>query len=112
MKLLSVNCGLPREVVWHGRNVVTSIFKEPVAGRIASRTLNLHGDRQSDLSVHGGKDKAINCYSVENYEYWRTALRERELTMGAFGENFTVDGLLEDSVCIGDRFAVGTAEVM
>lgn len=76
------------------------------------RALNLDGDRQSDLSMHGGKDKAINCYSIEHYEYRRTALRERELTMGAFGENFTVDGLLEDSVCIGDRFAVGTAEVI
>jgi MOSC domain-containing protein YiiM len=112
MKLLSVNCGLPRQIAWRGRDVVTSIFKEPVAGRVALRTLNLDGDRQSDLTVHGGKDKAAYCYSIEHYEYWKAELQESPLAMGAFGENFTVEALREDSVCIGDRFAIGTAEII
>jgi MOSC domain-containing protein YiiM len=92
--------------------VLTSIFKEPVAGRIALRSLNLDGDRQSDLSVHGGKDKAVYCYPIEHYEYWKADLRGDVQTMGAFGENFTVQGLFENSVRIGDRFAIGTAEVV
>lgn len=112
MKLLSINCGLPREVVWHGRNVSTSIFKEPVNGRVALRTLNLDGDRQADLSVHGGKYKAVYCYPAEHYNYWKTELPGRSLPMGSFGENFTVDGVTEDSVHIGDRFTVGSAEVV
>jgi len=112
MKLLSVHCGLPREVVWRGRNVTTSIFKEPVPGRIALRTLNLDGDRQSDLTVHGGKDKAVYCYPVEHYEYWKAELPGHTLLMGAFGENFTTEGLSEDSVHIGDRFSIGSAEVV
>jgi MOSC domain-containing protein YiiM len=112
MKLVSLNCGLPREVRWRGQNVTTSIYKEPLVGRVPLRTLNLDGDRQSDLSVHGGKDKAVYCYSIEHYEFWKTELLDRTLTMGAFGENFTVEGMLEDSVCIGDRFAIGTAEVV
>ena len=112
MKLLSVHCGLPRDVVWHGSKVTTSIFKEPVPGRIALRTLNLDGDRQSDLSVHGGKDKAVYCYPVEHYEYWKVELPGRALPMGAFGENFTTEGLNEDSVHIGDRISIGSAEVV
>jgi MOSC domain-containing protein YiiM len=112
MKLVSVNCGLPREVVWHGRSVTTSIYKEPVEGRIALWTLNLDGDRQADLSVHGGKDKAVYCYPVEHYDYWKTELTGRVLFRGAFGENFTIQGLVEDSVHIGDRFSVGSAEVV
>jgi MOSC domain-containing protein YiiM len=112
MKLVSVNCGLPREVVWHGRSVATSIYKEPVEGRIALRTLNLDGDRQADLSVHGGKDKAVYCYPIEHYDYWNAELRGRLLLVGAFGENFTIAGLVEDSVHIGDRFAIGSAEVV
>jgi MOSC domain-containing protein YiiM len=112
MRLVSVNCGLPRKVVWNGNSVTTSIFKDPVDGRIALRTLNLDGDRQSDLSVHGGKDKAVHCYPIEHYEYWRTEMPNRALSLGAFGENFTVEGLLEDSIHIGDRFAVGSAEVV
>lgn len=112
MKLLSVNCGLPREVVWHGRNVITSIYKAPVDGRVRLRTLNLDGDRQSDLTVHGGKHKAVYCYPVVHYEYWKTELRGQPLPMGAFGENFTIDGPVEDLVQIGDRFSVGTAEVV
>lgn len=112
MRLVSVNCGLPREVMWHGRSVTTSIYKEPVKGRIALRRLNLDGDRQSDLSVHGGKDKAIYCYPIEHYEYWKAELPGRALPMGAFGENFTIEGLIEDSVHIGDQFSVGSAEVV
>lgn len=112
MKLLSVNCGMPRQVIWNGMNVTTSIYKEPVAGRVALRTLNLDGDRQSDLSVHGGKDKAVYCYPVAHYEYWKAKLPGRALPPGSFGENFTIDSPLEDAVHIGDRFSVGTAEVI
>ena len=93
-------------------NVTTSIYKEPVKGRVALRKLNLDGDRQSDLSVHGGKDKAVYCYPVAHYEYWKAQLAGRALPPGSFGENFTIDGPLEDSIHIGDRFAVGTAEVI
>jgi MOSC domain-containing protein YiiM len=116
MKIVSVNVGLPREVMWHGRTVTTGIFKEPVDGRVALRKLNLDGDRQADLSVHGGEHKAVYCYPVANYKYWKRELPGRELPMGMFGENFTIDagkdGLLEDSVHLGDRFSVGTAEVV
>ena len=112
MKLVSVNCGLPREVVWHGRSVTTSIYKEPVQGRIALRTLNLDGDRQSDLTVHGGKDKAVYCYPIEHYEYWKVELPGHALPMGAFGENFTTEGLTEDFVHIGDQLSLGSAEVV
>jgi MOSC domain-containing protein YiiM len=112
MKLLSVNAGLPRDVVWHRRTVTTGIFKEPVKGRVALRKLNLDGDRQADLSVHGGEYKAVYCYPIAHYDYWRTELPGRELPMGMFGENFTADGLLEDSVHLGDRFSVGSAEVV
>ena len=92
MKLISVNTGLPREVTWHGRHVTTAIFKQPVEGRVALTTLNLDGDRQADLSVHGGEDKAVYCYPIEHYDYWRSALPGRELPLGSFGENFTVEG--------------------
>jgi MOSC domain-containing protein YiiM len=113
MKLLSVHCGLPREVDWHGTPVTTSIFKEPVSGRIALRKLNLDGDRQSDLTVHGGEHKAVYCYPIEHYAYWKAELPGRELPMGSFGENFTIEGLGdEDSVFIDDRFSVGSAEVV
>jgi MOSC domain-containing protein YiiM len=112
MKLVSVNCGLPREFVWHGKSVTTSIYKEPVEGRIALRTLNLDGDRQADLSVHGGKDKAVYCYPIEHYDYWKTELTGHPLIKGAFGENFTIQGLDEDSVHIGDKFSVGSGEVV
>jgi MOSC domain-containing protein YiiM len=112
MKLVSVNCGMPRTVDWHGRNVTTSIYKEHVQGRIALRTLNLDGDRQSDLTVHGGKDKAVYCYPVEHYEYWKVDLPGHALPVGVFGENFTTEGLSEESANIGDRFAVGSAEVV
>jgi MOSC domain-containing protein YiiM len=112
MKLLSVNCGLPREVLWHGTKVTTSIYKEPVEGRVALRTLNLDGDRQSDLSVHGGKYKAVYFYSVEHYGYWRAELSQPALSFGAFGENLTVEDFLEDDVYVGDRVSVGSAELV
>ncbi len=116
MKLASVNTGMPREVKWHGRMVTTAIFKEPVKGRVALRKLNLDGDRQADLTVHGGEHKAVYCYPLAHYDYWKRELPGRELPMGMFGENFTLDdgdgpGLLEESVYLGDRFSVGTAEV-
>ncbi len=112
MKLVSVNVGLPREVIWKGKTVTTGIFKEPVEGRVKVRFLNLDEDRQADLTVHGGADKAIYVYPVEHYEYWRGELPEMELPWGMFGENLTTVGLLEDRVNIGDRFRIGTAEVM
>jgi len=111
MKIVSLNVGMPREVMWHGRAVETGIFKKPVAGRVALRTLNLDGDRQSDLTVHGGEYKAVYCYPVEHYEYWKEELG-RELPMAMFGENFTTEGLLEKDAHLGDRFRVGTAEVV
>jgi MOSC domain-containing protein YiiM len=112
MRVLSVNRGLPREVSWHGRSVTTGIYKEPVEGPVALRKLNLDGDRQADLSVHGGKEKAVYCYPAEHYNYWKTELPGHALPIGVFGENFTTEGLAEDSVYIGDRFSIGSAEVV
>lgn len=112
MKIVSVNCGLPRTVIWHGRNVTTAIYKDPIAGRIALSKLNLDCDRQADLRVHGGTSKAVYCYPVEHYDYWKMELPDRELPWGIFGENFTIDGLFEDSVHIGDRFSAGSTELV
>jgi len=112
MKLVSVNIGLPRKVPWHGRGVTTGIFKQPIDGRVTLRKLNLDGDRQADLRVHGGAAKAVYCYPLMHYEYWKRELQGRDLPMGVFGENFTLDGLLEESVHLGDQFSVGSAEVM
>jgi MOSC domain-containing protein YiiM len=112
MKIVSLNVGLPREVMWHGINVTTGIFKEAIEGRVALRKLNLDGDRQADLTVHGGEHKAVYCYPLAHYEYWKKELPDKKLPMGAFGENFTADGLLEDSTHLGDRFAVGSAELV
>jgi MOSC domain-containing protein YiiM len=111
MKLVSVNIGLPDEVTWRGRTTATAIYKQPVEGPVALRKLNLDGDRQADLTVHGGEHKAVYCYPLIHYDYWRREL-PGQLPMGSFGENFTTDGLLEDSVHIGDRFSVGSAEVV
>ncbi|MGH9901690.1 MAG: MOSC domain-containing protein [Pyrinomonadaceae bacterium] len=112
MRLISVNVARPRLVAWQGRTVSTGIFKEPVAGRVALRRLNLDGDRQADLTVHGGPTKAVYAYPSEHYEYWRDELPGAELPYGMFGENFTTEGLHEAGVRIGDRFRVGSAEVM
>src|SRR5262249_28259930 len=98
MRIISVSCGLPRDVTWHGRVVTTGIFKEPVTGRIALRKLNLDGDRQADLTVHGGEAKAVYCYPVQHYDYWKTELPGKELPTAIFGENFTVDRFTEDAV--------------
>jgi MOSC domain-containing protein YiiM len=112
MKLLAVSVGGPRELQWRGRSVRTSIFKTPVSHRVRVARDNLEGDEQSDLSVHGGKDKAVYAYPAEHYAFWRLELPGVELPWGSFGENFTTEGLLEGEVCIGDRFRVGTAELV
>lgn len=112
MKLISVNTGLPREATWHGKIVTTGIFKHPVAGRISLRRLNLDGDRQADLTVHGGEHKAVYCYPVEHYAYWKKELPGRDLPFGSFGENLSTEGLLENSVHLGDPFSVGSAQVV
>jgi MOSC domain-containing protein YiiM len=113
MKLVSVNTGLPRDVTWHGRNVSTAIYKQPVAGRIFLRKLNLDGDRQADLTVHGGEDKAVYCCPIAHYDYWKHELPGRELPFGIFGENFTIeDGWQEDTIYIGDRFSIGSVQVV
>jgi MOSC domain-containing protein YiiM len=110
MKLLSVNVGLPREIEWKEKVVRTSIFKAPVTGPVRVAKLNLDGDQQSDLSVHGGIDKAVYAYPSEHYAFWRREIPGMDLPWGVFGENFTTEGLLEEMVHIGDRFRVGSAE--
>ena len=109
-RLVAVSTGRPREVEWQGETVRTSIFKEPVAGRLRVRRLNIEGDEQSDLEVHGGEDKAVYAYPAEHYAYWREQLPGVPLPWGVFGENLTVEGLLEGGVHIGDRFRMGSAE--
>jgi MOSC domain-containing protein YiiM len=111
MKLLSVNVSRPREVAHGGETVTTGIFKQPAEGRVMLGTLNLEGDGQADLVGHGGIYKAAYAYSVENYEYWKRELGRAELPFGQFGENFTVEGMQEDEVHIGDHFRVGGALV-
>jgi MOSC domain-containing protein YiiM len=112
MKLLSLNVGLPRLLAWKGNTFKTGIVKKPVAGRVLLRTTNLDGDRQADLSVHGGRNKAVYGYPSEHYEYWRVELPGQSLDWGAFGENFTTEGILENELSIGDRYRVGSAVVM
>ena len=109
MKVLSVNVGLPREVEWKGITVSTGIFKEPVAGPVAVRKNNLDGDRQADLTVHGGPNKAVYGYASEHYPYWRKQFPNMELPWGVFGENLTTEGVSEDSLHIGDVVRVGSA---
>jgi MOSC domain-containing protein YiiM len=112
MKIVSLNVGLPREVLWHGQPVTTGIFKSPTSERIRLRTLNLDGDRQADLTVHGGEHKAVYCYPVEHYDYWKKKLPGRDLPFGVFGENFATEGMLEQDIHLGDRFAINDAEVV
>lgn len=112
MRLVSVNVGRPRLVAWHGRTVSTGIFKEPVAGRVALRRLNLDGDRQADLTVHGGRNKAVYVYPSEHYPRWRAELSDPQLSYASFGENFTTEGLDETTVNVGDEFRVGSARVV
>lgn len=111
MKIVSINVGLPRIVEFKGEPVSTGIFKEPVEGPVMLRALNLDGDQQADLKVHGGVTKAVYAYPSEHYEFWKRELPEMELPYGMFGENFTTEGLFEDAK-VGDRFRVGEAEVM
>jgi len=112
MRLVSVNAGLPREVTWKGGTVTTGIFKRPAAGRVKVRRLNLEGDRQADLSVHGGPSKAVYTYPAEHYPFWRGEFPDIDMPWGMFGENFTLEGLLENKVNIGDLLRIGSAEFM
>jgi len=112
MRVLSVNVGLPREVEWRGNTVTTGIWKGPVAGRVPLRKLNLDGDGQADPRVHGGPHKAVYAYPSEFYELWSRERPELELGPGTFGENLTTEGLPDGEACVGDRFRVGTAELV
>jgi MOSC domain-containing protein YiiM len=112
LKLISLNVARPRLVLYKGQSISTGIFKEPVSGAVTLRTLNLDGDRQADLSVHGGPYKAVYGYPSEHYEFWRQELPEANLSWGAFGENFTTEGLLERDLHVGDRLQIGAAIVM
>jgi MOSC domain-containing protein YiiM len=112
MKLISLNVARPRLAIYKGATVNTGIFKKPVSGRVALRTLNLDGDRQADLTVHGGPYKAVYAYPSEHYEYWRAELPGTNLPWGMFGENLTIEGLSEDDLHVGDRFRIGSATVM
>jgi MOSC domain-containing protein YiiM len=111
MTIVSVNVGLPRLLTWQGDTFETGIFKHSINGRVTARTTNLDGDRQADLSVHGGPNKAIYAYPFEHYAAWRVELSNPALTAGDFGENFTTEGLLETNVSIGDRYRIGSAIV-
>ena len=110
--LISIQVGVPRIVKLEGEEVSTGIFKAPIEKRLRLRHLNLEGDQQADLSVHGGQNKAVYAYPSEHYPFWKKALPGVDLPWGAFGENFTTSGLLEKDVCIGDRFTIGAAEVV
>jgi MOSC domain-containing protein YiiM len=111
MKIISLNVGKPELVIVNDQPVSTGIFKEPIADRVMLRTLNLDGDRQADLTVHGGPYKAVYVYPSEHYLFWKHELPEMELPWGVFGENLTTTGLLETETHIGDRFRIGSAEV-
>jgi MOSC domain-containing protein YiiM len=111
MKLLALSVGEPRQVEWRGERVLTSIFKDRVAGVRRVAGINIEGDRQSDLSVHGGRYKAVYAYPSEHYPFWRHELSEPDLAFGGFGENLTTEGLTEHDVYVGDRFRIGTVEL-
>ena len=108
-RLLSVNVGLPRDIEWNGRTVHTGIWKDPVLGRCRVGRLNLEGDRQGDLAGHGGEQRAVFVYQIESYRYWQEQLKRTDFVHGQFGENFTLEGLPDDTVCIGDRYRIGSA---
>ena len=107
--LLSVNVGLPRDIEWKGRAVHTAIWKDPVRGRCRVGRLNLDGDGQGDLAGHGGEQRAVFVYQIESYRYWQEQLKRTDFVHGQFGENFTIEGLPDDAVCIGDRYQIGSA---
>jgi MOSC domain-containing protein YiiM len=111
MRVVSVNVGLPQDIARHGGVVRTGIFKDPVSGPVRVRRLNLDGDGQADLTVHGGRDKAVYAYPSEHYPFWASELPARVFPWGVFGENLTTEGVLESEVCIGDEYRVGTARV-
>ena len=111
-KILSVNVSYPKEVEFEGQKVTTGIFKEPIEGRVKLRTLNLDGDKQADLTVHGGPDKAVYAYPSEHYESWHKVYPNMEMPNGMFGENFTTEGLMESEVNVGDIFSMGSAKVI
>src|SRR6201996_7595773 len=108
-RLISVNVGLPRDINWRGKTVHTGIWKSPVLGRVIVRKLNLDGDGQGDLGGHGGVNRAVMVYQLDSYRYWERELSRTNFSYGQFGENFTVDGLPDVEVCIGDRYRIGTA---
>ena len=108
-RLLSVNVGLPRDIAWRGRTVHTAVWKDPVQGRRMVRRLNIDGDGQGDLGGHGGEQRAVFVYQMESYRYWEERLGRSDLTYGQFGENFTIEGMSDDEVCIGDRYSIGQA---
>lgn len=109
-KLVSVNVGLPRNVEWRGKTVYTGVWKAPVQGPVMVRRLNVDGDGQGDLAGHGGEHRAVMVYQTESYDFWKKYLRRDDLVPGHFGENFTIAGLPDDDVCIGDRYRIGEAE--
>jgi MOSC domain-containing protein YiiM/ferredoxin-NADP reductase len=108
-QLLSINVGLPRDVAWRGEKVHTAIWKQPVQGRIRVRRLNVEGDGQGDLTGHGGEHRAVMVYQMDAYHYWEAQLGRKDFSFGQFGENFTVAGLADDEVSIGDRYRIGSA---
>ena len=108
-RLLSVNVGLPRDIAWRGRTVHTAIWKDPVRGRCRAGRLNLEGDKQGDLGGHGGEQRAVFVYQIESYRHWQEQLKRSDFVHGQFGENFTVEGLADDAVCVGDRYRIGDA---
>ena len=108
-RLLSVNVGLPQDISWHGRTVHTGVWKRPVTGPLAARRLNLDGDGQGDLAGHGGEHRAVFVYQIGSYRYWQQQLGRDDFSYGQFGENFTIQGLADDQVCIGDRYQIGSA---
>src|SRR6516225_1353396 len=108
-RLLSVNVGLPREIAWRGKTVYTSVWKQPIDGRRFVRRLNIDGDAQGDLAGHGGEQRAVFVYQIDSYHYWERELNRGDFTFGQFGENFTVEGLADNEVCVGDRYRIGGA---
>src|SRR3954465_10761666 len=108
-RLLSAKVGLPRDIEWKGRPVHTAVWKDPVCGRCRVSRLNLDGDGQGDLAGHGGEQRAVFVYQIESYRYWQEQLKRTDFVHGQFGENFTIEGLPDDAVCIGDRYQIGAA---